>query len=291
LKIFITGGSGFIGRNLVERLQERHQVLAPGRHELDLLDSAAVKAYLEAHRFDALIHAAAEGVSRTGGGGHLLAHNCRLFFNLARHSHAFGRLLFLSSGAVYDRAHWRQCMREDYFDTHIPADDYGLSKYVCAKAAAAMERVYELRVFGVFGPHEDWRVRFVSNACCRALWGVPIVIQQNRWFDYLDVADLGRILECCLEKDLRHRQYNLCRGTALELQSLAARIAAISGRSLEVQVRKEGLGSEYSGDNSRLLAEFPGWRFTEIDDSLARLYRWYEARKASIDPARLRLDG
>jgi nucleoside-diphosphate-sugar epimerase len=288
LKVLVTGGSGFIGRNLVERLQACHLVSAPSRGELDLLDAPAVREYLEDHRFDAVIHAASEGViPAVAGEGQVLAHNCRMFFNLARNSHSFGRMLFLSSGAIYDRAHWQPRMREDYFDAHVPADDYGFSKYLCAKAAQAMDRVYELRVFGVFGPYEDWRVRFVSNACCRALWGLPIVIRQNLWFDYLDVDDLGRILERCPEKDLRHRQYNVCRGTAFELKALAAKVAAISGRSLEIRVLNEGPGNEYSGDNSRLLSEFTGFEFTGIDHSLARLYRWHEARKASIDPALL----
>lgn len=292
LKILITGGSGFIGHNLVELWGGRHQIAAPARAELNLLDDRAVRAYLETHHFDAIVHAASERVSRRHGSSpELVANNCRMFFHLARNTHAFGRMLFLSSGAVYDRAHWRKGMSEDYFDVHVPADDYGFSKYICAKATGALSRVYELRVFGVFGPYEDWRVRFLSNACCRVLWDLPVVIQQNVCFDYLDVEDLGRMLEGCLEKELRYRHYNLCRGVAYDLKTLAGKVAAISGKSVEIVVKKEELGNEYSGLNSRLLAELPDWRFREIDDSLTRLYRWYEARRASIDPRLLRFDG
>jgi GDP-L-fucose synthase len=288
VKVLITGGTGFIGRNLIERLRERCQVAAPGRAELNLLDGEAVRAYLEPQRFDAVIHAAAEGVSRRHAAGpDLVANNCRMFFNLARNAQAFGRMLFLSSGAVYDKAHWRARMPEDYFDAHVPADDYGFSKYVCAKAAGLLDRVYEMRVFGVFGRYEDWRIRFVSNTCCRALFGLPVIIGRNVSFDYLDVEDLAGILECCLEAELRHRQYNVCRGAAFDLTTLAGKIEAVSGRGLDVSVKQEGAGGEYSGDNSRLLAELPGLRFRSIDDSLARLYRWYEERKASIDPALL----
>jgi UDP-glucose 4-epimerase len=292
MKILITGGSGFIGRNLLEQFRERHEVAAPKRDELNLLDDAAVRAYLESHRFDAIIHAASGGVSRMHAPGPtLLADNCRMFFNLARNSHAFGRMLFLSSGSVYDRAHWQSRMAEDYFDAHVPSDDYSFSKYICAKAIEGMSRVYDMRVFGVFGPHEDWRVRFVSNACCRALWGLPIVIRQNVSHDYLDVEDLGRILEWSLLKSLRYRQYNVCRGLTVELRTLAEKIAAISGANLQISVVSEGPALEYSGDNSRLLAEFPEYRFREIDDSLARLYRWYAERKDSIDASLLRFDG
>ena len=156
MKILVTGASGFVGRNLVAQYAERYHVATPCRRELDLLDAAEVRAYLERHRFDIVIHAATDRSNRKlGSGPELLNRNCRMFFNLTRNSHAFGRMFFLSSGAVYDRAHWHPQMSEDDFDTHVPADDYGLSKYICAKAVDAMERVYELRLFGVFGPYED----------------------------------------------------------------------------------------------------------------------------------------
>ena len=77
-----------------------------------------------------------------------------------------------------------------------------------------MDRVYELRLFGVFGPYEDWQVRFLSNACARAVWDMPLVIRQNVFFDYLDVDDLGRILELMFCRSLAapplqrlHRQH------------------------------------------------------------------------------------
>jgi UDP-glucose 4-epimerase len=194
VKILIAGGSGFIGRNLAEHYIRRHGVSAPSRAELDHLDAEAVLYYLERHRFDAAIHAAVDRSTRQRGSGpQLLNRNCRMFFNLARNAHTFGRMLFLSSGAVYDRAHWRPRMAEEDFDTYVPADDCGCSKYICAKGIDGMDQVCELRLFGAFGPHEDWQVRFISNVCCRVLFDMPVVMRQNVFFDYLDVEDFGRI--------------------------------------------------------------------------------------------------
>jgi GDP-L-fucose synthase len=292
MRILITGGSGFIGRNLLEQYAGRYDVLAPSRAELDLLDASAVRAYLERHRFDAVIHAATvRSNRRLGAPPHLMPHNCRMFFNLARNTSAFGRLLFLSSGAVYDRAQPLPRVSEDFFDCHVPAGDYGLSKYVCAKAVDVMDRVFELRLFGVFGPHEDWRVRFLSNACCRAVWDLPVVIRQNANFDYLDVTDLGRILERFLVKILRHRHYNISSGRAVELKTLAGMVVRASGKKLEIVVRREEMGADYCGDNSRMLAEIPDFETSGMADSIRRLYAWYEGRKASIDPAALEFDG
>jgi UDP-glucose 4-epimerase len=291
MKLLITGGSGFIGRNLAQQYVSRFEMAAPNRTELNLLDTAAVREYLDRHRFDAVIHAATERSNRgLVSGPELLERNCRMFFNLARNSQAFGRMLFLSSGAVYGREHWRPHMHEDYFDAHVPADDYGFSKYVCAKAVESMDRVYELRLFGVFGPHEDWRVRFVSNACCRAVWGLPVIIRRNVRFDYLDVEDLGWILESLLSKHLQRSQYNVCTGRSLDLATLAQSVVRASGKDLPVVVKNEGMGNEYSGNASRMPAEIPDFHFREIDDSVARLYRWYDERKAVIDPALLNFD-
>jgi len=220
----------------------------------------------------------------------MLDRNCRMFFNVARNAHLFGRMLFPSSGAVYDKAHAGPRVSEEDFDRYVPSDDYGFSKYICAKAIDGMERAYELRLFAVFGPYEDRQVRFISQACCRAVWDMPIVIRQNVFFDYLDVEDLGRILECLALRELRYRHYNVCTGRVIDLKTLGEKVVAASGKELPIVVRNPGLGGEYSGDNARLMAELPGFTFREIDESIRRLYRWYEERKETIDPALLGFD-
>ncbi len=290
MKLLVTGATGFIGRNLVEYFAAHHQVAAPARADLNLLDAPAVRAYLEHHRFEAVIHGATERSNRALAAADLLNRNCRMFFNLARNSHAFGRMLFLSSGAVYDRACVPPQVTEEQFDERVPSDDYGFAKYVCAKSIRPDGEIYELRLFAVFGPHEDWRVRFISNACCRALWDLPVVIRQNVVFDFLDVADLARVLDRFLVGSFRHRHYNVTTGHPVDLKTLAAEVVAASGKPLEIVVRNPGLANEYTGSNWRLLAEIPGFEFRDRKDSIARLYRWYASRKDEIDPELLRFD-
>jgi len=291
MNILITGGTGFIGHHLVAQYAGRYHVLAPRRSELDLLDTEAVRRYLDRHRFDVVLHAATERSNRSlGANPGFLDRACRMFFNLARNQQAFGRLLFLSSGAVYDRAHWRPRMTEDYFDAHVPADDYGFAKYICAKAIPGMNDSYDMRLFGVFGPQEEWRVRFVSNACCRAVWDMPIVVRQNVLFDYLDVEDLGWILEAFFQNRPRYRQYNVCTGRTFDLITLAQMVREASGKKLEIVIKNAGLGREYSGDNARLRQEIPDFQFREMKDSVGRLYQWYESNRNTIDPKLLDFD-
>lgn len=62
--ILLTGGSGMVGRNIIDRVaQTDHRIVAPRRHELDLGDPQAVQAFVGRIQPDAIIHAA----GRVGG--------------------------------------------------------------------------------------------------------------------------------------------------------------------------------------------------------------------------------
>ncbi len=275
-RVLITGGSGFIGRNLAEQLADEFAVLAPSHRELELLDEEAVEAYLSAHRVDFVVHSAAKpGHRNAPDRSGLVEANLRMFFNLARQADRFERLVFLSSGAAYDLRHYQPRMPEEYFDTHVPADAVGFPKYVCAKYLERAERLVELRPFGAFGKYEDWEIRFISNAICKTLFDLSVTIRQNRRFDYVYVDDLVTVVRHFLQHGGRHKAYNVTPDTTVELRELAEKVVAVSQKNLPVVIEQEGLGSEYSGDNRRLREEIPGLQFTPIDEAISRLYEWY----------------
>ncbi|MBA4388986.1 MAG: hypothetical protein C0404_13475, partial [Verrucomicrobia bacterium] len=63
-KIFISGATGFIGRNLREQLQGDFSISAPSRAELDLLEAGAVYDHLRRNTFDVVIHCATWNATR-----------------------------------------------------------------------------------------------------------------------------------------------------------------------------------------------------------------------------------
>ncbi|MFZ2655123.1 MAG: NAD-dependent epimerase/dehydratase family protein, partial [Victivallales bacterium] len=162
MKIFITGTNGFVGRNLKEYFQDKHDIHCPKRNQLDLLDTRAVQEFITGNQFDIVIHCAVNIQS--------IEHNLRMYFNLERCAGSFGKMLSVGSGAEYDMKNYVPKMKEEYFGRNIPSDIYGLSKYVIAKDIESKHRnIYNLRIFGIYGKYEDYKRRFISNNICRTL--------------------------------------------------------------------------------------------------------------------------
>jgi nucleoside-diphosphate-sugar epimerase len=291
MRILLTGGSGFIGRNIREAYAGRHEMVAPDHRELDLTDAASVREFFRGERFDAVIHAATRPGHRNAvDPSNLVYHNTRMYFNLVRNADRFGRLLFLGSGAVYDMEHYLPKMTEEYFDTHVPVDEHGYSKYVCARHMELMPEVTELRLFGVFGRYEDYAIRFISNAICKTLFDLPITIRQNRRFDYLYIDDLMPVLDHFLVHGGGHNAYNVTPDAAVDLLTIAGMVRDRSGRDLPILVSREGMGPEYSGDNARLRREMPDLAFTPLATAIDRLYSWYADNITRLDRQLLLVD-
>ncbi len=283
LRVFVTGGAGFIGRNLIERLRAVATVLAPSHSELDLLDEVAVRQFFERQTMDAVVHAAvAPGHRNAKDPTNLVFKNTRMFFNLVRNARRFGKLIYLSSGAVYDTGKDVMKVPEGYFDTHVPSDESGFAKYLCAKYIERARNIVELRPFGVFGKYEDYEIRFISNAICKTLFDLPITLKQNRRFDYVCVDDLADVVCWFLTHNAKYKSYNVTPDAAVELEELARIVREVSGKPLEIRTATPGMGSEYSGDNRRLRAELPGNGFTPIREAIEKLSEWYRQNRPPI---------
>jgi UDP-glucose 4-epimerase len=291
MKLLITGGSGFIGRNLAEGLAGEFEVLSPTHGELELLDTQAVERFFRENEVEVVIHSATRpGHRKVKDTSDLVSCNTRMLLNLIRNSGRYRRMILLTSGAVYDSRHYIPRMKEEYFDTHVPADDAGFSKYVCSKISELSGKVVELRPFGVFGKYEDWQIRFISNMICKALYGLPLTMKQNRGFDYIYIDDLVRVIRYFIDHDSRYKAYNVTPDCSVELESLARMVLEIHGKPLGIVVDQPGMGPEYTGDNSRLRQEIDGLSFTDHREAVHRLYRWYEANLHSIEREKLLID-
>jgi GDP-L-fucose synthase len=276
-RVLLTGGSGFIGRNLLASpLGANYEFLSPGHRELDLVDTDQVDAFFRANRVDAIVHAAGKPGHRNAPDHDALFYsNTRQYFNLARHAPEVERMIVIGSGASYGMEHYLPRMQEGYFGVHVPKDEHGFMLYVTGRDIARSANIVDLRVFGVFGPGEDYAIRFISNMMCKCVHGLPLTVKQDRRMDYLWVGDLAPVLDALLSGEPRHRAYNVTPDETVSLVDLAHRIRAVSGKDLEIRVGAPGQGREYSGDNARLRAECPAFIPTPWERSLPMLYRHY----------------
>lgn len=294
MRILLTGGSGFIGRHVKERLSSDHEVLAPTHVELDLSNAAAVRTWLGDHSVDAVVHAAVKpGHRNAPDQANLVGENLRQFFSLVRCRAAFGRFVVLTSGAVYGIQRPLVRVTEDRLGEEVPTDDHGFSKFVEALWLTGDPDAVELRPFGVFGPGEDYAIRFISNACCKAVLGMPVTLRRDRLFSYVWVEDLAALVGRALDARygcLAPGSYNVTPGNPIGLRALADLVISTSGAAVPVIVDDSTLGAEYSGDGSKLASVDPSFLFTTPAQGVERLLDWYAARRDSIDRSALETD-
>jgi GDP-L-fucose synthase len=292
MKVLLTGGSGFIGRNILESyLVGKHTFYAPRHNELDLLDEQAVRDFLTAHNVDVVIHGAVRPGHRNAmDPSYQLYHNTRMFFNIARNANRFGKMIYLGSGLVYDVRHYVPKMKEEYYDTHVPVDEGGFSKYIIAKYIEHVDNIVELRIFGIYGKYEDYAIRFISNAICKTIFDLPITIKQNRRFDYIFIDDLMPIIDYFIHNRGAYKNYNITPDNSAELKHLAEKIRTVSSKDVPIRIAQEGMGPEYSGDNHRLREEIPSLALTPPDEAIRQLNRWYKDNIHTINREALLID-
>lgn len=287
-KVLLTGGSGFIGRNILEQLSAEYQIFAPSSQELNLLNAEEVEKYFSLHNFDIVIYAANYGGNRSQAGlAGVFETNKKMFLNLTKNSSAFGRMIFFGSGAEYGKQRDIVKIKEEDFGKIRPEDEYGKAKYFASEYISQSTNIANFRLFGVFGKYEDFKTRFISNAICHAIFNLPIVINKNVVFDYLYVDDLIKIISHFLQNSPKEKFYNVGTGQRVDLLSLADIVKKTSGKDLKIIVKTQGLNREYTCDNNRLMSELVEFEFTPLGSSIAELYKWYDQNKSMLNKEQL----
>jgi dTDP-4-dehydrorhamnose reductase len=149
MRIFVTGGSGFVGSNLVRVLADRGaEVIAPTHAELDLTDPSATARSVERAKPDAIVHAAI-----WNGFGDLLSDRRRAwdsFVGATRNVVAAAgsaHVVLVSTDWVFDGT--QHAATED--EPPNPVNAYGFLKAACELVVPEDGTV--ARIAGVQGVH------------------------------------------------------------------------------------------------------------------------------------------
>jgi len=284
--IFITGASGFIGRNVIEQFKGKYNILCPNHKELELTDQFMVDEFFKKNNIDVVLHMATLGGrrSKTEDVKDMVKTNLQMFFNITRNSKYYKKLIQCGTGGEYDRRFEVKNVKEEDLGKTIPIDDYSFSKYLISKyIEGSKDNIVDLRFFAIFGKYEDYELRFISNAILKNLLDKPIIINQNVYFDYVYINDLVKILTYFIENDSKYKFYNVGTGKPQDLLSLANKINKISEKKSEIILKQEGLNKEFSCDNKRLLDEIKDFKFTPLEESIRELYLYYKENIEKLD--------
>lgn len=270
-RILLTGATGFIGKNILPKLREKYDVDAPTRSELDLKDSVAVEEYVKKRNYDVIIQAANPNPVKNAicdNSNTMFEDSMKIFMNFYNVRQYCGKLLYFGSGAEFDKTRDLHYIKEENVTESIPKDVYGFSKFCMNELAKKSDNVYNLRIFGCYGPY-DHESKFLTHVIRSCLLGEKITIRQNCYFDYMQVYDLAKVIACFVEGEPRYHDYNICSGKAISLKEIAEKICKHMDCKSDIHILKEGLNKEYTADNSRFLEEFGGViHFTNIDDGI-----------------------
>src|SRR3990167_1172189 len=169
MKILITGSNGMVGRSLIKKLEQCHdlQLLTPTRHDLDLLDQSAVDHYFTMYQPEMIIHLAA----RVGGiqanisnPVEFLTENILMntFVITSALTHNILRLLFIGSACMYPKD--RDMLRESDILTGLlePTNEgYALAKISGASLCKYINQQYGLSYktivpCNLYGPYDNF---------------------------------------------------------------------------------------------------------------------------------------
>jgi len=183
MKVCVLGANGFIGKNLVRGTSW----VGVTRNDLDLEDQDAVERYFTRNKFDVVIHCGVVGGSRlVPDNGEVFYKNLLMFENVVR---AFkGKILYFSSGAA--------------LRGNPPPDPYGMSKWLIDRRIETLPNAYSLRIWGCYGPGE-LPTRF--SAVCKR--DGHVVIDQDRYFDFIDIEDVRKIVKQYVTSDKKLDKY------------------------------------------------------------------------------------
>jgi len=276
-RILLTGGSGFIGSNLLKGLAEDYQIFTPTHKQLDIKDSRAVRGYIKKNKIRIVVHTAVRP------GDQVLEDILRMYMSISNSLDLLERFIDFGSGAAYAKTRNLKKVKEEELGKYIPQDNYGLGKLICSQLSKGNKKIVTLHPFGIFGPGEDYQYKFISNAIVKNILGLPIKIKQNVVFDYLYIDDLIPLIKFFLNNKKYFGDYNVTTTKPISLVKIVQIINKISKSKSEITVCNEDLNFQYTGSNTKLTKTIPSLRISSYEEAIKNLYSFYSKDIAALD--------
>ena len=307
-RVLVTGGAGFIGSHLVERLGARNEVavlddLSTGSlrnletvprevrvKRASILNRKALATAMEGH--EVVYHLAAK-TSVPDSVAHPEAYwrtNVQGTLGVLKAAVDAGvrRVVFASTAAVYGDAEDNpkvETMRP------APASPYATTKMVgefaCEEIASlkGLETVV-VRIFNAYGPRQDPTSPYASVIAkfCTSVAanrGIEIYGDGAQTRDFLYVGDLTTALELAGERPVAGQIINVGSGTATSVSEVARLLSEISSAALRTKRIEPRPGDirDSRADVTKAAEKLGFAPRTSLRDGLERTLAWYRTRR------------
>jgi GDP-L-fucose synthase len=298
-KILVTGAGGGLGKALLFLLHKQgySTILAPSRHDLNLLDAESVGDYIGVHRPNAVVHLAAVVFGLQGNLDNQmrsLIENSQINANLfaALESHPADYCFFAGTVAAYAYPYKRIPLIEDNFFGGLPhGGEFG---YAMAKrhAYAYLKVLKDTKgtnfTYGIFTNLYGENDRFNDNSG----HVIPSLIKRtNRahidkkpflvWGDgkaerdFLHFDDAANAILCCMKTGNTPELVNISSGSSTSIRMLSELICKSAGiTNIEFQIDKP-VGIQSRVVDNTVLRSLGFNQSINLDFGIQRLHRWY----------------
>lgn len=304
-RILVTGGSGFLGRHVVKKLEQRgcRRVYAPSHAACDLTQEADVRAILRETDADIVVHLAAV----VGGIGANQAEPGRFFYEnlhmgtmLMEHARRQGVKKFVGVGTICAYPKFTPVpFSEDRLWDGYPEETnapYGMAKKMLLVQGQAYRQQYgfnaiHLLPVNLYGPGDNFDPRSshvipaLVRKCLEALdsgageivcWGDGSATRE-----FLYVEDCAEAIVLATERYDGAAAVNIGAGFEISIRDLTALVAELCGFHGRItwDCSKPNGQPRRSLDTSRAAALFGFKASTALRDGLTHTIAWYQGAR------------
>jgi GDP-L-fucose synthase len=301
-KVTVTGGAGFLGRFVIEKLQtyDGVEIFVPRSHDYDLIEKADIVRMLQDSKPDLVIHLAAV----VGGIGHNQKNPGKFFYDnlmmgvqLIEQSRLGGVKKFLATGTVCAYPKFTPVpFKEDDLWNGYPEETnapYGLAKKMMLVQSQAYREQYGFNSIFVlpanlYGPGDNFDLETshvipaLIRKCIEArrtgaeyveVWGSG---SASREFLYVEDCAEG-IVKAAARYD-EGDPVNLGNGREITIKDLVEIIARLAGFEGEIRWQSEKPDGQPRRqlDTTRAFEKFGFRAQTSLEEGLRQTIDWYE---------------
>jgi GDP-L-fucose synthase len=304
----VTGGSGFLGRRVVAKLEERgaREIFVPRKAQYNLVDQGAVRRVLEDARPDVILHLAAV-VGGIGANmenpGLFFYENLMMGVQLMEQARLAGVEKFVAVGTIcaYPKHTPLPFSEESIWDgypeeTNAP---YGLAKKMLLVQAQAYRQQYGFNALfpvpvNLYGPHDNFDpksshvipalIKKLVDAREASAPSVPVWGDGTASREFLYVDDAAEGLVLMTERYDSSEPVNLGSGQEIMIKDLAYLIAELTGYQgrIELDPSKPNGQPRRCLDVSRAEREFGFRAKTDFRTGLRETIAWYEQHRREL---------